>query len=585
MAFPREVRRRVFTRRQLRIAALTVFAIGVLVAILFPAQIAGASQIPLFTLYSTARMFAAFLLSLLFAISYGAAAAASRRAEEVLIPILDILQSVPILGFFPIVFLILVGPNLDNVAGAEVAVVFLIFTSMSWNMAFGVYEAIKSLPVDLVDATRVFGVRDWLRFRRLALPATIPKLVYNSMLSWTVGWFYLVASEVFTAGSSGAGQPIVRPGIGSLIYQAGRNGDVGTIGLGLAALIAVVIALDTFMWRPLSVWAERFKMDVATAGESTVVPATFVQFGWLPRFTGLRGFLSRKVAPLFRSYETWAERLGEFHSRHVRAFRAVRRIDIAMVAAILVLGAWMAVTALYGIFTGPLPPDVNQIPVDTLDSLARLAVAYGVALAWTIFAAAWIVRSKRASKYVTPVLEVVASVPATALLPVIIGFVIAVVPGVGAQSQLAAFIIALFAMQWYLLFNLIAGMRGIPGDLQEAAKVFGLKGWTYWKRILLPAVMPSLLTGSITAWGAGWNSLIVAEFLQFGRVTFQVPGIGFLIYRATWGQFVTGTSATTGNSSLLLLSVLALSATVLILNKLLWRPLIRRASERFRYEV
>ncbi len=579
MAFPRAPGRRTFSRKHLRAVGLGLFAIAVLVAILFPAQIAPASHIPLDTLYSTGRMFAAFLLSLVFAISYGTAAAASRRAEEVLIPILDILQSVPILGFFPIVFIVLVGPTHDNAAGAEVAVVFLIFTSMSWNMAFGVYEAIKSLPVDLVEATRVFGVKDWLRFRRLALPATIPKLVYNSMLSWTVGWFYLVASEVFTAGSA----TITRPGIGSDIYLAGQSGDVGTIALGLAALIAVVIALDTFMWRPLSVWAERFKMDVATAGESTVVATTFVQFGWLPRFTGLRSFLSRRLTPVFRSYEAWAERLGDFHKRHVRVFRTVRQIDLAMLLIILALGLWMAATALYSIFQGPLPPEVSQIPADTLYSLLRLALAYAVSLAWTIFAAAWIVRSKRASRYVTPVLEVVASVPATALLPVIIGFALAVVPGVGPESQLAAFIIALFAMQWYLLFNLIAGMRSIPGDLQEAAKVFGLKGWTYWKRILLPAVMPSLLTGSITAWGAGWNSLIVAEFLRFGATTFQVPGIGFLIYRATWGQF--GASGTVGNSSLLVLSVLALSATVLVLNKLLWRPLIRRASERFRYEV
>ncbi len=577
MAFPRAQGRRTLSRRQLRIVALAIFAVAVLVAVLFPAQIAPAAQIPVDTLYSTGRMFAAFLLSLVFAISYGTAAAANKRAEEILIPILDILQSVPILGFFPIVFLVLVGPTHENVVGAEVAVVFLIFTSMAWNMAFGVYEAIKTLPVDLAEATRVFGVRDWLRFRRLALPATIPKLVYNSMLSWTVGWFYLVASEVFTTGSA----TIVRPGLGSDIYLAGIRGDVGTIALGLAALIAVVIALDTFLWRPLSVWAERFKMDVATAGETTRAPATFVQFGWLPRFTGLRHFVSGKVAPLFVRLGRWGERIQAFRERHARGFHALRWVDIGMLLVILAILLVEAVLQLVQMIEGPLPPDVFQIPADILLSLGRLAIAYAVSLAWTILAAAWIVRSKRASKYVTPVLEVIASVPATALLPVIIGFAVFALPGVGPESQLAAFIIALFAMQWYLLFNLIAGMRSIPGDLEEAAKVFGLRGWTYWKRILLPAVMPSLLTGSITAWGAGWNSLIVAEYLQFGATTFQAPGIGYLIYKATW----TSVGSSAENSTLLVLSVLALSAAVLILNKLLWRPLIRRASERFRYEV
>ncbi len=559
------------SKRTFRVIALVLFATAILVAVVVRPDISQVAHIPLDALFSTGRMFAAYLLSLLFAISYGTAAGTNKRAEEVLIPILDILQSVPILGFFPILFLVLVGPTHNNVAGAEAAVVILIFTSMSWNMAFGVYEAIKTIPSDLVEGVGVYGVKDWLRFRRLFLPASIPKLVYNSILSWTVGWFYLVASEVFTAGSV----TIVRPGIGSDIYLAGIQGDTGTIALGFAALIVVIVALDTFMWRPLSVWAERFKLDVVVAGPGSRAAPTYIRLSWLPRFTGLRRSLSRLMAPLYHGYDNARVRIEKFYGRHRRALHILGRIDLAMFAAVVIIGLGLGILELIKLLQGPLPPDASQIPAFTFFSLGRLLLAYGAALAWTIPASVWLARSQRASRFVTPVVEVVASIPAIALLPLIIGFAVFVMTGDRARSEFSAFIIALFAMQWYLLFNLIAGIRGIPGDLEEAARTFGLRGWDYWKRLILPAMTPSLLTGSITAWGAGWNSLIVAEYLRFGTTTLTVPGIGFLIYKATWID---------QNDVLLLLSVMALVAVVVTLNKLLWRPLIRRASERFRYE-
>jgi NitT/TauT family transport system permease protein len=552
--------------------ALALLATAILVAVVVQPELSRVAHIAADALFSTSRMFAAFLLSLLFAISYGTAAAINKRAEELLIPVLDILQSVPILGFFPILILVLVGPNQSNAVGAEVAVVILIFTSMSWNMAFGVYEAVKAIPADLVEAVGVFGVKDWLRFRRLFLPASIPKLVYNSMLSWTVGWFYLVASEVFATGSGN----FSRPGLGSDIYQAGIQGDTGTIALGLAALTAVILALDTFMWRPLNVWAERYKLDVVTAGPGSRPSPLYIRLGWLPRFIGLRRSLSRFMAPLYHGYDKARVRIEKFYSVHRRAIQVLGRIDLAMFAAILIIGLGLGLLEIIRLLQGPLPSDASQVPAFTLISLGRLVLAYGAALAWTIPAAAWLARSKRAERFVTPVVEVVASIPATALLPLIIGFAVFVTTGDRARSEFSAFIIALFAMQWYLLFNLIAGIRGIPGDLEEAARTFGLRGWDYWKRLILPAMTPSLLTGSITAWGAGWNSLIVAEYLQFGTTTLKVPGVGFLIYKATWIDH---------NNVLLLLSVLALVAVVVTLNKLLWRPLIKRASERFRYEL
>ncbi len=576
-------------RRNLRTIAVAIIAFGIVVAILDPSGAAAIVQIPLLAFYSTSRMVLAYILSLIFAIAYGTTMATNRRASEVLLPVLDILQSVPILGFFPIVLLFF-GRTLPFPFGPEVSVIFLIFTSMAWNMAFGVYEALTTLPQDLSEAASVFGLRGWLRFRRLQFPATIPKLVYNSILSWSVGWFYLVASEVFTA----YGNTISRPGLGSYLFQAGQAGDVGAILIGLAALTTVVVVLDTFIWRPLSVWAERFRMDVSAAGETRALharPPIYIPLGWLPRFTGLRQVLTRRVRPVARRWIRVATNLDGFYSRHPKTIRAVRRADLLMFAIIFLILVVTGIVGLIELFLRAPPPGTSEIPVATLASLGRLALAYSVCLAWTIPFAAWLGRSKRASRFLTPVIEVVASVPATALFPILILFALAIVSTRQGASEITALLISIFAMQWYLLFNLLAGVRSIPSDLDEASKVFGVRGWTYWKRVLLPAMVPSLLTGSITAWGAGWNALIVAEYIPFGGRLFAVAhGLGSVIDVATYGGTLPGVpfpivGGTPDGNNLLYLAILFMIVVVLAMNKLLWRPLIKRASIRFRYEA
>lgn len=573
-------RLRGLSRKQLRLVAIIILALAVVVGVLFPAQIAAAAQLPLFAVYSTTRMVFAYLLSLVFAISYGTAAAASKRAAEVLLPILDVLQSVPILGFFPIV-LVFFGDTLPYPFGVETAIIILIFTSMAWNMAFGVYEALTTLPHDLLDASNVFTLKGWLKFRRLQFPATVPKLVYNSILSWTVGWFYLVASEVFTA----FGKDFSRDGLGSYIYRAGLAGNIPAILLGLGVLTGVVLLLDTFVWRPMSVWAERFRMDVVPGGEGIPQIPAYIRLSWLPRFPRIRRWLAMKLSPLLRGWERVAVRLDEFYSGHVRIVKSVRRIDVGMLLVILAIILVSFSFRVVSLFQGPLPFGAGGIPIATAGSLARLALAYAISLAWTIPAAAWLGRNKRAARILTPAIEVFASIPATALFPLILLFAVAAVSGAGAQAEVAALVISIFAMQWYLLFNLLAGVRNIPADLEEASRVFGVRGWHYWKRVLLPAIAPSLLTGSITAWGAGWNALIVAEFIQFGGKIFQVgAGIGSIIDVATYGGTLHGVSLQP-NNELLYLAILFMIVVVLAMNKLLWRPLIKRAAVKYRIEI
>ncbi len=572
------------TRKHLRPAGLGLIALAVLVALLAPGAVLEAGTLALLAVYSTTRMFLAFILSLVFAIAYGTAAATNKRAGEFLIPILDILQSVPILAFFPPALLFFYYSLNRSPVGVEIAIVFLIFTSMSWNMAFGVYEALTTLPSDLRDAASVFGVRDWLRFRRLFFPATIPKLIYNSMLSWTVGWFYLVASEYIASGPI----TVQAPGLGSLIYLAGQAGDVGSLLLGIGTLTVVVLLLDTFLWRPLSVWSERFRMEQTAGGEMTRQSSTYERLRWLPRFPRVRRALSTRLAPVAHGWNRAATPLDRYYVSHTKLVRTVRWADLGMFLVILVFVVATGILGLIAVFLRPLPPLANQIPIAVLSSLGRLALAYGAALGWTIPVAAWVVHNRRASRFVTPILEVVASIPATALFPVILAFSVLVLGAFGLEAEFAAFLISLFAMQWYLLFNVIAGMRSIPGDMREAAKVFGLRGWTYWKRVLLPAIMPSLLTGSITAWGAGWNALIVAEYISYNGGIYHVgAGIGYLISYTTYAGTSTpgAPPAVVGQGQLLLLSVLALIAVVLAMNKLLWRPIIKRASLRYRIEI
>lgn len=561
-------------RGRLRILAGILIAIGIGTAALFPDAARTAVTLPILALFSVLRMVAAYILALLFAISYGYTAATNRRAAIVMLPVMDVLQSIPILGFFPFVLLFFVNGPLGDPVGIEIAAVFLIFTSMAWNMAFGVYESITTLPQDLDQAARSFGLRGWLRFRLLAFPAMVPKLVYNSILSWTNGWFFLVASEIITTPLAS----YVRPGLGSFIYLAGQKGDLGGIGVGIAALATVVLLLDIFFWRPMSVWSERFRIETTAAGDrpSLHVPSPYERLRWLPRFPQLRREVARRIRPIMDMYARSSAKLDRVYNSHQRVIRAVRRADIGMFLVIFVIVVATGLIGLVSFFQRPLPSGARDLPIAAGFSFLRLLLAYLSALVWTIPVAAWLGRSRWAARFVTPVFEISASIPATALQPLIIGFAVALTMGGYFAGEIGAYLVSLFAMQWYLLFNLIAGVRSIPGDLDEAARAFGLRGRTYWRRLLLPALVPSLATGSITAWGAGWNALIVAEYLQFGRSVYSVTGLGASLYQATVvsGDYIMG-----------YLTVLTMTVVVLTVNKLLWRPIYKRAALKYRMEL
>src|SRR2546426_3828873 len=353
-------------RKWLRWVALVVIAAGAAVAIAFPEGAARAATLPLLAVFSLGRMVAAYLLALVFAIAYGTTMAVSKRAAVILLPVLDILQSVPILGFFPASLVFFVATFQGHPAGLELAVVFLIFTSMAWNMAFGVYESLTTIPQDLQDGARVFAVRDWLRFRRLVFPAMVPKLVYNSMLSWSNGWFFLVASEIFTA----FGATYVRPGLGAFIADRGNAGDLPGIMVGIAVLAGVVVTLDALIWRPLSVWSERFRIETTGTGQPVPrVPSPYERLSWLPRFTRPRRWLGARLKPASEALARLASRLDRAAAAHRKVIRILRWIDLGMFIVIFLFVVSAGLVGLGGLLLKPLPAEASMIPEATLRSL------------------------------------------------------------------------------------------------------------------------------------------------------------------------------------------------------------------------
>jgi len=521
--------------------------------------------------YSFLRMSAAYLLSLAFALSYGYYAAAHRTGERVMIPILDILQSVPILGFFPIVVLVLYNLQPSGF-GPNLASVILIFTSMSWNMVFGVYESLKTVPSDLRETADTFGLRGWLRFRRLLFPATVNRLVYNSVLSWTGGWFFLVEAEIFTTNGKAL------PGIGSFLSFAASDHNGAQFVAGLIVLVIVIAVLDFALWRPLGHWAERFRYDQAPAGEGEVAPTA----GTSGRFRRAAAYVTRGVRSSVTRLSTPLVQLAAItvHPSRTPSRRRQSVIYHLSLGTILVL-VWLMliaiVVAVYTVFSGTILPPVRaqmlQIPFAVGASMLRLIAAYAVCLGISLPLAILMARGARARRVGLPIVEVIASFPATALFPVII---FELVPVISAEG--ASVLMLMTGMIWYLFFNLLSGIRSIPPDLEEAARSFGLKGRKFLRRVLVPGSFTALITGSITAFGGGWNTLIVAEYLKVGsNQSLSVLGIGQLID-------IGYAESNAGGYPLMVAALFALIATVIAINELIWKPLYRRAVDRYRYD-
>ena len=530
---------------------------------------ASLGQLPYYAFCSFYRMLAAYIIALIFSIFYGMAAARGALYERILIPAIDIAQSVPVVGFFPAAVYFFVALAHGSRLGVEMAAVFLIFTSQAWNMALGVYEAVKTIPEDSKDAIESFGGRGWLKFRRLLLPASVPKLVYNSILSWVAGWYFLIACEIITVGPAS----YRLPGLGSFLWEAAEKGRSFDIAAGLLTLLAIIVAMDMVVWQPLSTWAEKFKYEFAASSGAVQ------SLGMFDALSGVGPAVTRALRailrPPFRLVATALEALPrgpELTPEQSKRLGAIVRTLI--IGAIVIFITWAlarGLVALVKTLSQPWPSDAKQIPEAIVLSTIRMTVAYAISLAWTVPCALAASENPRFNRVLSPIAEIVGSMPATALFPLIVVFVIEITGGM----NLASILLILTGMQWYLLFNLLAGINQVPEDLKEAARAFGLSRVARWRKLILPAVTPSLITGSITAWGGGWNALILSEYFVYKDHTYQVLGIGSLLDAATYRS---------GNGVMILLSLLSMIAVVLLLNRLMWRPLYNLATERYRLD-
>ena len=513
--------------------------------------------LPVYAGYSLLRIALAYVLSLLFAVTYGYIAAYRPRAERFMIPLLDVLQSIPVLSFLPGVMLAMAALFPGRQVGVEMGAVLLIFTGQVWNMAFSFYASLKSIPREMREAATIYRFNWWQRFLQIELPFATIGLVWNSMMSVAGAWFFLMACEQFG--------DFRLPGLGSYLQAAADSGDTRSIVFGIVTMVAVIVAIDQFVWRPVIAWAEKFKMEQV---ESASVPTSWV-LDFLRRSRGIALFRKRAVRPL-------REQMIHYFAPqpHVRAESAGENKTVLWlwrIVGVLVLGAIAySVARVVMILTGLHGSEFRQIGIGLAATFLRVNLTLVLGALWTIPVGVAIGFNPRLARIAHPLAQIAASVPATAVFPVVLLVLIRLGGGLGVGS----IVLLLLGTQWYILFNVIAGAIAIPTDLKEAANVFGIRGWERWRTLILPGIFPFLVTGMITASGGAWNASIVAEYFHFKGQVYSTIGIGAMISAATDAK----------NFNLLLASTIALAAVVVTTNRLLWRRLYRLAETRFKLE-
>ena len=512
--------------------------------------------LPGYAVRTTLRMFAALMCSLLFTFTYATWAAKSRRAGLILVPMLDILQSVPILGFltFTVVFFMSLFPG--QVLGAELAAIFAIFTSQAWNMAFSLYQSLKSIPADLDEASRSYRQTGWQRFWRLEVPFAMPGLVWNTMMSMSGGWFFVVASEAVTVGDS----TWKLPGIGSYVALALEQKDIGAVFWAILAMLVVILAYDQLLFRPLVAWSGKFRFELTSAQD--------VEDPWvlkLLRRTRLLRAVSGGIGTVFDAFG--GMRL-QFRIRTRPALvRPVSKLGDAVFMAALAAAVGLATWEIWTFVAASLSwPDLEEAVRLGLFTLLRVVVLMVLATLLWVPVGVWLGLRPAWARRAQPVAQFLAAFPANLFFPVFVGATVYF----SGNPDIWLTPLMILGTQWYILFNVIAGASAFPGDLHEASKNFQVGGWLWWRRVILPGIFPYYVTGAITASGGSWNAAIVSEVAVWGQDKLQAHGLGAYIAQAT----------TDGVTAKVVLGVVVMSSFVLLFNRLLWRPLYAFSNRR-----
>ena len=519
----------------------------------------------LYALYSLVRILVAYVISLVFALAYGYAAAKSKRAEIVLIPLLDILQSIPVLSFLPGVMLAMVALFPSRQLGVELGSIILIFTGQVWNIAFSFYSSLKTIPRDLREAAIIYRFSAWQRFMELDLPFSTIGLVWNSMMSVAGGWFFLMACEMFVLGD----KDFRLPGLGSFLQTAASNGNTRAMMWGLAAMVAVIVLMDQLIWRPVIAWADKFKFEQ--------VESVGTQENSILNFIRRESFLIRGYRRVLHPIVDWLTlRFASGAKRAAATFSSAQtkqpRRWIGWVFA--AIGVGFLIYAIYRT-VGALASLSGHEYLELFESagltFVRVNLALIIGALWTIPVGVAIGFSPRFARLMQPLVQLAASIPATALFPVLLLVLINLRGGV----EIAAMALMLLGTQWYILFNVIAGAMAIPTDLKEAARVFRFSRIDRWRHLILPGIFPYLVTGLVTASGGAWNASIIAEYFHFQGRVIEAPGLGSTISRAS----------DAGHFHVLLASTLIMATVVVLINRLVWRRMYRLASTRFKLET
>ncbi|WP_218006907.1 ABC transporter permease [Microtetraspora fusca] len=528
-----------------------------------PTQVSGIDtdpvRLPYYAGRSLLRMFAALAVSLVFTLVWAYAAAHSRRLERVLIPALDILQSVPVLAFLTVAVTAFVALFPGSVLGLELASVFAIFTSQAWNMTFAFYHSLITTPRELDELSRGMGFSRWMRFWKVELPSGAIGLVWNAMMSFGGGWFFLVASELISVSN----REYTLPGVGSYAGAAIVAGNLGHVGWAILTMAILVIGVNFLFWRPLTAWAERFKVEQSEAAQvQRSLVLDFLRRANWPRLLG------RALAPLREAAGRAGRAFGVDDRPLLVDVRRRRAGDVLFTVVTLALIGWGLVSLVGYLADQPAGLSVFAEPLLLgLATLARVVVLVAVATLVWVPIGVKIGFSPRLTRIAQPVVQILASFPANFLFPLATWLFLRT----GLSLNIGGILLMALGAQWYILFNAIAGAMAIPTDLREAMDDLGVHGWRRWKRLIIPGVFPSYVTGAITASGGAWNASIVAEVVTFGGTTLTATGLGAYIAHAT----------ATGDHPRLLAGVAVMSMYVVLINRLFWRRLYRLAEHRY----
>jgi NitT/TauT family transport system permease protein len=515
-------------------------------------------NLPEYAARTTLRMLIAMVLSLIFTFTYATLAAKSRRAERLLIPLLDILQSVPILGFISItvVFFMALAPG--RVLGAEFAAIFAIFTSQAWNMAFSFYQSLRTVPTELVEATRNFRLSPWMSFWRLDVPFAMPQLIWNMMMSMSGSWFFVVASEAISVGNT----TITLPGVGSYIALAIEQRNLAAVGYAILTMLIVILIYDQVLFRPLVAWADRFRFEQ----EPGVLPPE----SWVLQVMRRSRLVDRLTQP-FAS--TWRRLLV---SRWSKDAEPVKRGPekthfwitfqwVAVIGVVTAVALWQVAEFVIKDIT---PSDVATTVLLGLATLSRIVVLIALASVVWVPIGVWVGTRPKVANLVQPVAQFLAAFPANLLFPIAVSAIVALKldPNIWLSPLM------ILGTQWYILFNVVAGASAIPAELRAAGANFHVRGLLWWRRIALPAVLPYYVTGAITASGGSWNASIVAEVASWGNEHLEAAGLGAYIAKQTEA----------GDFHRIVLGIAVMSLFVVLINRTFWRPLYLYAERKFR---